>query len=392
MLLMTFLTSVAYDPWSASQASVGRWLVLAAATAACLWGVRLRPGVGHWLGLAFAAYAAASVLWAPSPLDGVHHAAEVALLGAVFCCGAAATEYRRGVATGLGLACLVQATFLLAQLDGLELVMRAYGSLRPGLFLNRDTAAEFGVASLILLAMLQMWIWVPAAAVCAFLPGSHAAYVALGVAATLWALPRVSAAAKGTILIALPLVVVALILYEWSPGAPVDRVGTRLEYWQAVIPWITLFGRGAGSLAALFPNLEYAHDEYAQLAFEYGAGALFLAALLVRALLSGPEPERLALVALLVCALTWAPFHFPASAMLVALLAGRLCGERDRVLRARRAGGVPGLGRVPRRWGLGGGRDPGEAEPRRADVPVRPEPAVCARGVLAKYREGVEAA
>ena len=379
MSVLTFLVSVAYDPWAVSAASTGRWLTMAAGTSAVLWPIRVTPGPGHWWGAALVVWAAASLAWSPSPVDGVLEVAQLVVLAGVFCCAAAATD-GRGIAVGLGAACMVQGLFVLLQIGGVgDAVLRA-SSVAPGLFLNKDSAAEFGAAAFVLIMVSRLWAFAPAAAVCAVLPGSHAAYLALGAAAFMWGWPRVGQRLRVVGAAALPVVLGALLWAEW------DHLQIRLDIWGTLLLTLTIFGRGAGSLGALFPNLEYAHDWYLELVFEYGAGALAVGGILAHALRSRLEGERLALVALLVCAV-FGFVYAPVSWFLVALLAGRLCGDCDRVLRAGRVGRVSGAPGAD----LSGTDAVGASvapDLGRRGVPIRPQPAPRSRAVLDEFREG----
>lgn len=350
-MLLTFLTSVSYDPWSVDHANAGRWLMLALTASASIFWTRSRPGSGHWLGLAFLCYAALSVSWAPSRYDGVAAVAQLALLGLVFFVGSGTSnEDARSWTTGLGWSCVVQGLFLVAQLAGsrpVQVIGGPGGSDLAGLFVDRDVAGALGAAALILVLGRGLWVFVPAAAACALLPQSHASYLALVVAGLLWLWPRASLGTRVVGLTAAPAILGALLI-----GRSASMM-ERLSIWQTAATHLTIFGHGAGSFAVLLPAAGYAHDEYLQFTFEYGAGGFALAGVLVfavwrvRAL---REPEWHALVALLVCAALGYTLHAPATAALVALLAGHLCGERDRVFRSWRDGGAL------REIGLGGTR------------------------------------
>jgi hypothetical protein len=373
-VILTFLTSVAYDPWSVDHANTGRWFALALIACGSLFAIRARPGLSHWLGASFLVYAALSVAWSPSRYDGVAAVAQLALLGLVFVIGSASSVGAvRGWTVGLGAACVVQGLFLVAQLAGyrpVQVIGGPGGSDLAGLFVDRDVAGALGAVSLVLVLGRRLWWFLPAALVCALLPQSHASYLALVVAGLLWLWPRASLGTRAIGLTSVPVVLGALLIGRSASMAE------RLDIWRTTVSHLTLFGRGAGSFASLLPASGYAHDEYLQFAFEYGAGSLALAGVLALAVWSGRalrEPEWHALVALLVCASLGYTLHAPATAYLVALLAGHLCGERDRVLRSWYDGGTL------REIGFGGTRTVpalrlSAAGPSGSHVPVRSRP------------------
>ena len=96
-------------------------------------------------------------------------------------------------------------------------------------------------------------------------------------------------------------------------------------------------GNGAGSFAAMFPAVEFAHNDPLQLYFEYGVPGLLVAFfVLAQVTQAGPRAPRAALCVIFVEGLFSMPFQLPASGFLAALLAGHLYGYRAR-LRAKQS-------------------------------------------------------
>lgn len=331
---LTFLVGVAYLPGVMSAAAVGRWTVAACGVALLLWTIRIKPGPGHWWGLAFLGWCAASMLWTASMEDTAGSLLQLAVLAGAFCIGAETRDIRPCL-IAVGCAALVSALFVVTQAGGVHPVYAAPAGTWPGLFLNRDTGAEFAAAALVAMIGLRRWELVPGAAVAALLPGSRGAVLALVAAAACWAwtqYPR----ERGRVLTVAIGAVAVLAGAQLMDGSRLASLLERVAIWQVTALNLSPIGWGLGTYASLLPAFEYAHNEPLHFVFELGGGAVLLACLLAQSLRE-PEPcARAVLVAILAAALVGFPLHAPATAFLAAVLAGHLCGVRDRRLAAER--------------------------------------------------------
>lgn len=335
---LTFLVGVAYWPWAVSATTAGRWAVLAIAVPVMLiGGGRTRMGFGHWLGLALLLYAAASAAWSPSPWDTAGAVWQLALLAGTFMLAAEIRDIGP-VLDALAGAIWVSVPFVVLQSFGIDVVETTdHGD--AGLFLNRDLLAEAAALALIGVAWRRRWILAAGPALCCALAGSRGVAVPLGVGLIAWALSRpwsirsvlvVWAAAAIVLIIA----VAAAHLFDHDPRA----IDARLAYWD--LAWINLTwaGHGLGSFAAMAPTIEYVHNEPLQLVFELGAGAGLSAALVVYAVGTADPLGRALFLALGAECLFGFPLHAPLTAYLGAVLAGYLCGTRDRARWAQSMG------------------------------------------------------
>lgn len=329
--MIPLLAGAAYDPTEVDASGPIRWLLVSAVAGLCLLLWRRDVGRGGvWMTLLLC-YVALSATWSPSP-GALLVVAQSATLLAVFLVGASGVGARWD-SLGLGLACVIQALFLVAQLDGANPTVADPPGTLAGLHLYRGTAAEFGVGALVYLVTARRWIWVPAALVCAALPGSLGAALGALAALAAWLAPRVGRDVRAAVALGALFYLVAPLLAWWT----LPHLEVRREIWWATISGLTWFGRGAGSFAHYFPNAEHAHDDYLQLLFEYGVGAL-LALPVLWGLLRSREQDRdadaarLGALAILATAFVGFPLGTPGPAILLALLAGRALHGADAVL------------------------------------------------------------
>lgn len=344
----SFVLAIAFIPMISGAATTPRWALLAVCIPAALFFVdRQHTTAGHYLGTTFLAWCALTFLWTSAPFDGADLMFRLMLLAGVFVIGASLPDLQP-VYLGLGLGFALNAALALAQSLGFDGVPQLIAP--SGLFLNKNYLAE--PAALVLIGLLGCRMWALALLVspAVFVPGARGALLALAAAALAWIWPRSRAAAVKVALLLLSGFILFAIFRSHS------SIEQRFEIWRDTAANLTLFGHGLGAFYIDFPSFAvhsdvlserpvHAHNDFLELAYELGIGALLFVAMLGYCL-SGPLPtERLILIAFMVEAFFGFPLHLPIPSFLAALAAGRLCG-----VRATLCDGI-----APRRVGLRAG-------------------------------------
>lgn len=342
--LWSFGVTVAYVPWIPSGSTYGRWAVLALGAAALLYRARIVPSVGHFLIAGLLAWMTCGFLWTTSAWDTAGELVTWCFLAAAFCVGFDLDEDEvadlwRGVGAGM----VVSACFAVTQYFGSSPVWSIYEAGYVGLFLSKNMAADAATLAVIGCFALSRAVFMPAALMSLWLVGGRACVLALICAAMTWAWIKFPARRLEMFGALVTIILCGAVL---SYFGLFGRYDDRLEIWALVIRHLSLVGEGLGTFAVAAPGLEYAHNEFLHYAFELGIGSVLLWGIFAYALGSGPVLERCALVAILAQSMVWFPLHAPLPAFLGLVLAGHLCGLRDRGAaseRARRMAGSLGL-------------------------------------------------
>ncbi len=365
MGVLLFVATVALIPGASTYEP--RWGVLLAVAPLLLIG-RSVP-LPRWVGWGIAgvlAYAAGSMAWSPSPIDGAPVLIHLAIIALALCLGAAVDTLDgafKGVCCGLA----VNAAVAAGQHLGWNYFV-SESTLPAGLMLNRNMLAELVAPALVWVVVSRHWRWVALPVPALLLAPDRAAVLALGLALIVW-LSRYSRLA----LLALP--VLAGAISAAVLVSPHD-VWERLEIWQAAWSGLTIAGAGLNGFAELYPHWGYVHNDALQLAFDLGLGGLPIAALVIIALWGELNAERLVLLALVVESAVSFILYIPPTGFIAGLVVGRLVALRPMVSGERR-GGEPALGR-------GLQRDDDRARVRR---PARRDrPVVSVRSALPQRR------
>lgn len=332
MTLLAMLVPAAYLPGVVSTTTMGRWGLMSLASAwfiVTLKDVTMTPS--HWMGLAFLVWCAVSFFWTPSPWDTAGELLRLALLAVVFVAASGIADLGR-FSSALALGVLLSAPFAVAEFLGVEPVVK-YGHAISGLFGNRDMLAEIATASSILCLFRRQWILGALILALAASTGSREVPLMLLASVTFYALTQ-----RWFLVIALAAVLACVLAYADSALAHrFSSMNMRLDIWETTILNVSLIGYGLGSYATLVPYFEFAHSEILQYAFELGAGSLFLWGVFLYATdplrPSGQTAERATLAALFASCVVSFPLHMPATAFLIAALAGYLSGCRHRAAR-----------------------------------------------------------
>lgn len=331
-----FAVSVAYWPSWHDGAISPKWCVLGALTVV-LFFVKPRMTTGHWAGLIFLAYAALSLTWSVSPLDGVNNVLRTALLGAVFVIAAEVDDLCRtyaAAAAGLSLSGLIA----LLEVTGYMTLPEA--NHPAALFGNRNYMAEVGVICLVVAIGSRMWWAIPGSVLAIALPMSRAAVLALAIIATAWVWKRSKVIAVCLILA----VIACLAAYSETMLPQSHSTDIRLTIWKTALEHLTFFGHGFGSFQSMYVLLftyteiplgrpEHAHNEFINLIFELGVPGVIAAFVMVGAAWRGGSAlERSVMGAIAAISVFSFPLHLPVAGFLAALVAGRACA-RGRDLR-----------------------------------------------------------
>lgn len=324
MILFGFILAVCFVPgWTGFSVLTG-WIVLSLALPFLLWG-RAKLGAAHWLGLAFIAYAAASLFWTLIPAQGIGDLWMLALLGGCFVLGSVLND-PRSLWLGLSLGFGVSTAIAIAQWFGWDGVYRS--QLPAGLFVSSGIYGEIGALLTVALISVRLY-WplvftVPALA----LSGSRIALVAVAVALMfmIW---------DWRIILIVGAFGLAITIVTLAQRSSWDSASERKAIWADTAEGLTFFGHGAGSFMTLYPTFakrtdtmtarpEDPHNEFLRFAFEYGLGALPLLLILTLAcMVSGSE--RFILVAWLVIAFFDFPTRIPVQGLIGMVALGRLC-------------------------------------------------------------------
>lgn len=303
-----------------------------------------------WAGAIFLTWCAASLAWSPNAVAGADELWHFLLLGLIAGSGPA-NLMRIYWAAGAGMA--VNSAVVALQMAGLDPVSHLAGATDTGLFFNK--AAQDNFAAMVAVGLLSglsekgsvpfsrqlclltlaAWVALPLA-----VGISRAPLVGLGAAAVVWLAHRNKIIA-GCALLAVA--VAAVVLLGLS-----DRVLSnlqRVDTWAATARALTPLGHGLGGFLWAFPEMEYAHNDLLQVAYETGfLGLCTLCAFAVVVWRAAGLSERLVLTVFAVEGLFVFPLYWPATSFLAALCAGaalrRRAELRGRVDARQSAGGT----------------------------------------------------
>lgn len=383
--VFSFVLTIAFVPWWSGPSNSPRWALIALASLAAFW-CAVRPKTEHWLGAAWLAWAALSLLWSMGPYEGAEQLARLWFLAGIFVIGAALPDLRP-VIVGLGLGFCVNSALAVAQMFGFAGIPSLGGI--AGLFARNNYLGEpaaLVLVALVPLALAEPRLWWLAAGVApsVVLSGSRGAWLAIAVAATAWIWTRSKLAA---IILVMAVGLTGFLAFERGLAGPAitrqfwSSTEERLLIWRSTAEGLTFTGSGLGSFRARFPShapdfnfIEtrpgHAHNDFLEMVYELGPGALLYVAMLLL-LLCGPlGAEKLVLIAFMAEGSFGFPLHFPVTAAFAALAAGRL----SRLRQPLRCGAH--LRRAAIRLGLSiranAGRGHLDFAAREAGVPVRP--------------------
>lgn len=304
------LVSIAYVPILPSGSEVGRWAAIILGAAILVWGKLHRP---PWVLLAFLAACSITVFWSIDTFATAAGIIKLVALGIIMCVPVKIEQVMGALAAGLA----VSSALAVYQFS------LGAGEFSSGLFAGKNQAVEIAFPVLVW-ALLSSRFYISLVVFpLVFLPGAKEVVVmavASG-AVILWHFRPHITAVVVTLAVGVMLLVAAM-----SDAA--HTLGERLIMWQD--SWTAFiaqsWGWGYGTFPWLFPNYEYAHNEFVQQLVETGPlGVLALIVLFISAMrVSSGVAERAALAAIIASSLLWWPLHAPASVFLTAVLLGNL--------------------------------------------------------------------
>lgn len=316
MFYLGLLLPICYVVGLTGASVPAQWPFLSAALTPVLWR-RAAMTPLHWLGLFFIAYAAINMFHTRVIWDGLYGLWIIAIWALSFWLGSSLTSLRpiwKGLAVGLTISTAVA----IIQWFGYNPVYVNTGN-PAGLLINQTV--QSAAIALVILGLIneRLWFYIPALLPGLYLAGSRGGWVVLGLglaAKIRWYIALLPLAALGA-------------YYLLFHHGPTDI--NRLEIWRAAWLNLTPFGLGTGSFNEIYiqrPTFllhpEFVHNDYLQLLFEYGIGAIPIFAILAIALAQTSAPTQPILLAWAVLAIFYFPLYCPITAFLGALLAGHL--------------------------------------------------------------------
>ena len=281
----------------------------------------LRSGpftVFHLLGVLFIAYAVAWLPWSPNFNGGVF-GLWVMIIAALTVWFGTTLASVRGLYAGLAAGAAVSSAVAVFQFYGVELVPTA-SIAPPGLYVN--SVQQGTTLALIMIALIteRMWLWIPP-----LLPGFLLAHSRGGFIVLLVGL---LGCVKRRLWVA-GVLGVAGAFYLLLPLSSSDA--QRMYIWRTAWDGLRWFGWGSGVFynvilsfngTVFFP--EYAHNDFLQLAFEYGIGAAFPIAVIGYAAWRTDVNEWPVVLAFCAAACFSMPLFMPVTAFLALVAVGRV--------------------------------------------------------------------
>jgi hypothetical protein len=277
----------------------------------------IHPSVPFWLGCGFMGYIVLGLSWAYS-LDSLglwfpFAWAMTFTLGSMY-------HSLRHLWLGLALGLTISTGFALAQAFGYFEILIPTATGYPGLLINPTVSSAVCALALLALSLERAWLWLPGPALGLILSGSRGGWLILAaglVARYLGALT------------ALILLLAAAIIFTYHPGLT-DSI--RLQIWVVAYRGLTLLGWGPGNFDLVFyrdaadvvMHPQFVHNDYLQLAFEFGIGAIPLLAVLTCGLLAHRSLYWPIVFATAALAAFWFPFYHPITALIAFAVLGNI--------------------------------------------------------------------
>jgi hypothetical protein len=245
----------------------------------------------------------------------------------------------KGLAAGLGISTGVA---FIQYLGYVPVFSNPNGS-PPGLFYNATVLAANCTLVLIALISHRLWLWTLPLLPALYFANSRGAFlvlVAVYIARQFHWLVSFTGLALASI----------LFLTAVSPGSS-DYV--RLSVWGVALNHLSLLGHGIGSFNAVYyikngviTHPEFVHNDYIQLWFELGIGAIAVYAIYVICLLHRQSLYWPTFLAFAIFGLFWFPLYAPISAFIGCLCAGRIAVDWSVVRGYRHDSRLPLLSRL----------------------------------------------
>jgi hypothetical protein len=325
MFLLGLIAPICFIPGVLGAMIPTQWALFSIVLPLSLW----REGAfgpAYWAGLAVLAWSAISLLWVPNGYDGLYGFWLLSICGLAFWMGSTILDFDpllKGLALGLS----VNAAIALAQVFGFQGV--PFLERPSGLFYNPTVLSA--ICALVIIALwshsLYLWSLGPIAGL--IFSGSRGGFFVLGIVLlsrmTRW-------------YIAIPCAIIAIAIMSINPSST-DIL--RLMNWGITLRQLNLWGHGIGSFTTYFyfnPTEHYphaialihpgfAHNDFLQLWFELGIGALPIYAIYLLCLTRIDSHWHPTFVGLTTLSLFYFPLYCPIIAFLGCIAAGRIVGD-----------------------------------------------------------------
>lgn len=312
-----FISLASIPGWTSVTIPAG-WAALSIVLPWTLWR-RAQVTVLHSFFWAFGAYAALSLLWVHDFPNAIWRLWGIAIMLAAIHLGSALDDLE-DLWLGLGWGMAGSSLLAVAQWFGFPFIMNFNEFSPAGLHYNPSVHGMIlALVGIALWAHQRYWLTL------ALLPGlylshSRGAYAVFvcGLLLTWFRIPLLA--------LALGLGAMFYATLGWSPN---DL--ERLAVWAGTNSLLKPLGLGAGSLTDLFVAYngrivqpEYSHNDYLQLLFEFGIGALFFFAAIGLALARDFRSWPVLAAAFIFAFITFPLFH-PISLFIFAIAAGSAC-------------------------------------------------------------------
>ncbi len=310
-----------------------QWAVLSAVLPLGLWHSSYF-GPCHWLGLLALAWAAFTLQWSPSIFDGIYGLWLMSIWALAFWLGGLNFVRPQLLWQGLAFGLTVSSIVAIFQAFGYHPVEIAPDTTYPAGLLYNSTVLGASCALVLIACMkCELWWYIPGLLPALYLSHSRGA----------WAIVALTALARIHILVALcALVLGNLALVYWLNPSDIQR----LLLWGTALRELSWLGHGIGSYADFYylntnPNLylhseglfrtEFVHNDYIQLWFELGIGAIPIFAIIALALCQTSSPAWPIFFGFATFALFYFPIYSPLTAFIGCYSAGSLIRDWSRI-------------------------------------------------------------
>lgn len=316
MFWLGLLLAICYVPGYTGASVPTQWAVLSIVLPLGLWRVSSYD-IGHKLLFGFVLYAILGACWSLNLYSWVWGMWLVGIWVLAYHWGTLCKDLR-GLWKGLAVGLCASVAVAIAQALDYAPVEANDPYQYSGLFFN---SSLFGVTIglvLVGLAVHNLWWYMPPMALGLILSGSRGGILVV----VIGLIARFGGAT---------LAIGAFACMGIAFLAVIDLADAqRLQIWGVTIRALNIFGHGAGSFLDLYYvrntkvtliHPEFAHNDFLQLTYEYGIGALFLIVIPALALASR-SAERAVLVAWLALATFYFPLYAPLPAFIGLVVAG----------------------------------------------------------------------
>lgn len=334
MFLLGLIAAVCYIPGIIGATIPMQWPLLSIALLPSLWATGpASPSLK--LGVLFICYALVSTLWAPNPGTSVLGMWYILVWALAFWLGTTLRDLSR-LWEGLAYGAVVSSLVAMFQALGWHGVLTMPDQV-AGLYFNSTLLGAVCALTLVMCLCHRMWWPIPFLLGGALLSESRGAIFVLGVG--------IAARLHWLLALALALAGFAFISHSTS-----NSDLQRLEIWGVALHNLSMWGWGPDSFNDIFAmlprrpwmtlslyHLEFAHNDYLQLAFEFGIGATLLLVPFATSLTRTSRVDWPIFVAWSTLALFYFPLYAPLLAFIGCVCAGHLL-RPDGTLRPQRLG------------------------------------------------------